>query len=46
MSSRFNLSMKSKNIQKVALRMTDDDMSSLQIVKQLRKVISERTVSR
>ena len=26
--------------------MTDDNMSSLQIVKQLRKVISERTVSR
>lgn len=38
--------MKSKDIQKVVLRMTDDGMSSLQIAKQLRKVVSERTVRR
>ena len=38
--------MKSKDIQKVVLRKTNDDISSLQIVKQLRKVVSERTVRR
>ncbi|CAF4919357.1 unnamed protein product, partial [Rotaria socialis] len=34
------------DIQKFVLRMTDDDMSSLRIAKELRKVVSERTVRR
>ena len=38
--------MKSSSIQKVVLRMTDDGMSSLQIAKRLRKVVSERAVRR
>ena len=46
MSFTFNLSMKSKDIQKVVLRVADDGMSSLQIDKQLRKVVSELIVER
>jgi hypothetical protein len=38
--------MKSEDLRKVVVRMTDDGMSSLQIAKQLRKVVSERTVRR
>lgn len=38
--------MKSEDVRKVVMRMTDDGMSSLQIAKDLRKVVSERTVRR
>ncbi len=38
--------MKSEDLRKIVVRMTDDGMSSLQIAKQLRKVVSERTIRR
>jgi transposase len=41
---RFNSKMKSEDLRKVVVRMTNDGMSSVQIAKQLRKVVSERTV--
>ncbi|CAF1151578.1 unnamed protein product [Rotaria sordida] len=36
--------MKSEDLRRVVLQMTDDGMSSCQIAKQLRKVVSDRTV--
>lgn len=38
--------MKSEDLRKVVVRMTDDGMSSRQIAKDLRKVVSDRTVRR
>jgi len=38
--------MKSEDLRKVVLRMTDDGMSSREIAKQLRKVVNGRTVRR
>ncbi|CAF1356295.1 unnamed protein product, partial [Rotaria magnacalcarata] len=38
--------MKSKDLRKVVMRMTDDGISSRQIAKELRNVVSDRTVRR
>jgi transposase len=38
--------MKSEDLRKVVVRTTNDGMTSIQIAKQLRKVVSERTVRR
>lgn len=43
---RLILKMKSEDLRKLVVRMTDDGMSSRQIAKQLRKVVSDRTVRR
>jgi transposase len=38
--------MKSEDLRKVVMRMTDDGMSSIQIEKQLRNVVNQRTIRR
>lgn len=42
----FKEIMKSKDLREVVMRTTDDGMTSIQISKQLRSVVSQGTISR